>query len=69
MTALAIHVKTLELAWNLLVDTTAAVQQVLLEYTVKRVSLLKTNKPKSNNQLRSLLAESLFCFWKGITIL
>ena len=41
MTALAILVKTMELARILLMDTTAAVQQVLLENSVKKVSLLK----------------------------
>ena len=41
MTALTILVKTMELAWILLMDTTAAVQQVLLENSVIKVSLLK----------------------------
>ena len=40
MTALAIPVKTVELARTLLMDTSVAVQQVLLEQTVKKVSLI-----------------------------
>ena len=39
MTALAIPVKMPELARILLADTTAAVQQVLLENNVKQVSI------------------------------
>ena len=47
MTALLIPVNTMELARILLMDTTAAVQQVLLENNVRKVSLLKE---KSVNQ-------------------
>ena len=41
MTALLIPVNTMELARILLMDTTAAVQQVLLENNARKVSLLK----------------------------
>ena len=44
MTALPIPVKTMDLARILLVDTTAAVQQVLLENNVRKLSLLKKEK-------------------------
>lgn len=44
MTALAIPVKTMELALIFSVDITAAVKQVFLEDTVKKVSFLRRKK-------------------------